>query len=277
MAGLIAGARAVVVFTGAGASTESGLPDFRSPQGLWRGFDPFQVASIWALRRDPGAFFAFYRERLSRLGGARPNAAHRALARLEALGRLRAVVTQNVDGLHQAAGSRRVIELHGNLRQASCLGCPRLFPISVLEYQLQRPSGPGELPACPACGGVLRPNVVLFGEPLPEAALREAAREASGCDLFLVVGSSLQVWPAAGLPLQALASGARLAIVNQEPTPLDGAACLVVRGQAGEVLEEAVAEVEGLPSRGQGRGPEGLGGGSGGLGGGGVGGSRGGR
>jgi len=245
IARLLAGARAAVAFTGAGISTESGLPDFRSPGGLWRGADPARVASSWALRQNPAEFYSFYRERLGRLGKARPNPAHEALAGLEAMGVLHCVITQNVDGLHQAAGSRRVIELHGYLRHAACPGCRGLFPIATLEEQLA--GGAAALPRCPTCGGLLRPNVVLFGEALPAGAFAAAGAASDGCDAMLVVGSSLEVWPANSLPRRALSAGAELAIINLSPTPLDHAASVVVHAPAGAVLRAVLAQVRRAP------------------------------
>jgi NAD-dependent deacetylase len=247
---LLASSRYAVALTGAGVSTESGLPDFRSPGGLWSGVeDPMEVASRSALQKRPDRFFAFYRERLARLGAAAPNPAHRALARLEQAGRLRAVITQNVDGLHQAAGSRVVIELHGNLREAACTGCEAIHPIGLVTAALDA----DRLPRCPRCGALLKPNVVLFEDPLPEAAWWAAWRAARACDLMLVVGSSLQVTPAAYLPQEALDRGARLIIVNREPTPCDARADVVIHGDAGRVLPGIAAAVCG----GDGQGEEG--------------------
>lgn len=227
-------ARRVVAFTGAGVSTASGLPDFRSAGGLWAGVDPTRVASRTALERDPAAFYAFYRARLSRLDGAVPNPAHRALAALERAGRLRAVITQNVDGLHQAAGSTRVIEIHGTLREAACLACGGIAPIAALLAPLEA----GRLPRCERCGGLLKPNVVLFDDPMPADAWRRAVREARAADVMLVVGSSLQVTPAAYLPRETLDRGGALVIVNREPTAYDLDAAAVIHGEADRILPE---------------------------------------
>ncbi len=221
-----------LALTGAGVSTESGLPDFRSPGGLWAGVDPMRVASLSAFRSDPAAFYAFYRERLARLGGAQPNPAHRALAALERQGRLAAVITQNVDGLHQAAGSRRVLELHGTLRRAACPDCGARADIAVLTDALAG----GEHPHCPVCAGPLKPDVVLFGELLPLTTFAEADALCREADLMLVVGSSLLVTPAADLPQTVLDHGGRLIIVNREPTPYDAEAAIVIRENAGRVL-----------------------------------------
>ncbi|MDR7417954.1 MAG: NAD-dependent deacylase [Armatimonadota bacterium] len=233
---LLRAASRVVAFTGAGASTESGLPDFRSPGGLWAGVDPLAVASRTALERRPEVFYEFYRRRLARLADASPGRVHHALAAMERAGRLRAVITQNVDGLHQAAGSSHVIELHGNLRESVCLGCGAVRPIAELVAQLDA----GSLPRCERCSSLLKPNVVLFEDLLPEAAWQRAVLAARGCDVMLVVGSSLQVTPAAYLPQEALDHGAALVIVNREPTPYDRAAAAVVHGEAGPTLSAIV-------------------------------------
>jgi NAD-dependent deacetylase len=225
-------ARAAVAFTGAGISTASGLPDFRSPQGLWATVDPATVASRSAFERDPRRFYRFYRERLDQLRHAAPNAAHRALAALERAGRLRGVITQNVDGLHQAAGSRRVVELHGNLREAVCPRCGALWPIAVVVEALAQ----DRLPLCGRCGAVLKPNVVLFEDLLPVGAWQEAVALARTADVMLVVGSSLQVTPAASLPRDTLDAGGALIIVNREPTPYDHRAAVVLHDDAARVL-----------------------------------------
>jgi NAD-dependent deacetylase len=239
-AGVLRGSRWTAVLTGAGVSTESGLPDFRSPGGLWTREDPARVASLSAFERDPGAFYDFYRARLGMLTAALPNAAHEAIARLEALGFVQVVITQNIDGLHQRAGSREVVEVHGNLREARCHACGAIVPISEMTSQLDR----GARPRCARCPGLLRPNVVLFEEMLPLAAYERAEEACGRCAVLLVVGSSLEVYPAAGLPGIAAGRGAQLVIVNREPTAYDGAARLVLRGMAGTVLPEIVAALE---------------------------------
>ncbi len=237
---LLVQSRSVVALTGAGVSTESGLPDFRSPGGLWAQWDPQDVATLSAFRATPHRFYDFYRARLANLAAARPNEAHYALARLEQRGGLHAVITQNIDGLHQAAGSHRVIELHGNLREAICVDCRAIGPIALIAEALDE----GHLPQCARCTGALKPNVVLFEELLPEAAYREAERACTQADALLVVGSSLQVTPAAWLPRAAHAQGAALVIINDEPTPLDHLARVVVRGRAGVVLPALVHAIE---------------------------------
>jgi NAD-dependent deacetylase len=229
-----------VALTGAGMSTESGLPDFRSPGGLWGEYDPLEVATLSAFRRTPEKFYGFYRQRLALLSVAAPNAGHQALARLEASGRLSAVITQNVDGLHQAAGSRRVIELHGNLREAACPQCQWTGSIRVITKALEA----GTLPACPRCEARVKPNVVLFEELLPQAAYQEAENACRNAAVLLVVGSSLQVTPAAWLPHVAHQHGATVIIVNDEPTPLDHVAHIVLRGRVGVLLPSLAAAVQ---------------------------------
>jgi NAD-dependent protein deacetylase/lipoamidase len=221
-----------VVLTGAGVSTESGIPDFRSATGLWAQFDPSEYASLDAFRRDPHKVWSFYRPRISVLSEAEPNPAHLALAELERLGLVQAVVTQNIDLLHTRAGSREVVEVHGSIRTASCPGCGERYPLErVLE--LLEDAG---APACPACGGILKPDVVFFGELLDPVAIDRATELARGAGLLLVVGSALEVYPVAGLPLQTLDAGGQLAIVNRGPTPFDGEATLRIDAAAGEIL-----------------------------------------
>jgi NAD-dependent deacetylase len=227
LADLIRNHQPCVVLTGAGVSTESGIPDFRSATGIWQQFDPYEVASIDAFRRDPERVWEFYDLRLGLLADARPNPAHRALAELESRGLVRAVVTQNVDRLHANAGSRDVIEVHGSIGSALCLSCGR-------REDDVRPLLP--LPRCVSCGAVLKPGVVMFGELLPVEAMDRATALAREAALLLVVGTSLEVWPVAGLPQETIAHGGNLAIVNREPTPYDDRAQLVVHGSAGEIL-----------------------------------------
>jgi NAD-dependent deacetylase len=228
-----------VALTGAGISTESGIPDFRSAGGIWAQYDPLEVASIDGFRRDPVRVWEFYARRLAVLADAAPNAGHLALAELERRELVRAVVTQNVDGLHQRAGSREVIEVHGSIRGAICLRCgaPTEFE-RVLELL--------PLPVC-ACGEILKPGVVMFGELLPVAALEWARELCRAARLLLVVGSSLEVHPVAGLPRVTVAAGGTLAIVNRGPTALDAEAELVLDGGAGEILRAAVQALGAAP------------------------------
>ncbi len=226
------------MLTGAGISTESGLPDFRSPGGLWAQYDPAQLATVEALERTPLRFYEFYQRRLRALAGARPNPAHYALAELQRRGRIGLIATQNVDGLHQQAGSTDVAELHGTLARAHCHRCGRSYSPAVLDVPIRTTA---DIPRCPDCGGMIRPSVVLFGELLPEQEFRRARQAAERCDAMLVVGSSLEVYPVAGLPEVARAHGARLFIVNLSATPYDGLAEVVVRARAGEVLPVVAA------------------------------------
>jgi NAD-dependent deacetylase len=228
LAALVRELQPCVVLTGAGMSTESGIPDFRSETGIWADVDPFEVASIQAFRRDPVRVWDFYRRRIDLLLAAQPNAGHVALAELERRGLVSAIVTQNIDTLHDRAGSEDVVEMHGSIRFAVCLGCLWHEPTDrVLEQLATEPA-----PLCPHCGEVLKPDVTLFGELLPSAAMERATQLARSARLMLVVGSSLEVWPVAGLPLEAGA----LAIVNRGPTALDEHALLRVDGGAGETL-----------------------------------------
>jgi NAD-dependent deacetylase len=237
LAALIRRRQPCVVLTGAGVSTESGIPDFRSPAGLWAQFDPLEYGSIEAFRRDPLKVWSFYKPRVAMLTEAEPNAAHLALAELERLGFVEAIVTQNIDLLHERAGSREVVEVHGSIRTATCPGCGERYALRrVLELLAQ-----ADAPACPACGALLKPDVVFFGELLPAEAIERAFALARRAGLLLVVGSALEVHPVAGLPLETLGAGGELAIVNRGPTPYDAQATLRVDGSAGEVLR-AVAE-----------------------------------
>ncbi len=233
LAALIRERQPCVVLTGAGISTESGIPDFRSATGIWADVDPFEVASIRAFHRDPERVWRFYSTRIQSLAEAEPNAGHFAIAELERRGLVHAVVTQNIDRLHTRAGSEDVVEVHGSIRAAQCLACLWTEPADAVLAQLEdRP-----VPVCPHCGGTLKPGVTLFGELLPPGALERASELARMAGLVLVVGSSLEVWPVAGLPLEARA----FAIVNQGPTALDEQALLKIDAGAGETLTAVVA------------------------------------
>jgi NAD-dependent deacetylase len=235
LAELVRGAGSVVALTGAGISVPSGIPDFRSPgSGLWEKVDPMRVAHIDAFRSDPVRFWRFYGERFATLGAKRPNGAHRALVAMEAAGMLDAVVTQNIDMLHRKAGAREPVEVHGSI--ASCR-CPRCAGGSVpLEQVRLRLQGERDgVPRCDDCRGPLKPEVVLFGELLPEAALARARQLCERADLLLCIGSSLEVHPVAGLPLLTHASGGTVAIVTQGPTPLDELASVRL---GGDVVDE---------------------------------------
>lgn len=230
---LIAAARRGVAFTGAGASAESGHRTYRGEDGLWKEYDPVKVASIDHFLANPAAYWEVAKVRWQSYVTARPNPGHAALAAMEEAGHLAAVVTQNVDGLHAAAGNRRVVELHGNGTTVRCLDCGATEPRADVQARLETEMPP----RCRVCGGShLKPAAVFFGEPLPAAAIDAAYELARGCDLMLVVGSSLVVFPAAFIPREAQRSGAPLVIVNAEPTPLDGGADVVIHGRSGEVL-----------------------------------------
>ena len=244
VAEMITEAKRVVVFTGAGVSTESGIPDFRSPGGLWTKFDP-EDFTIDKFLSSPETRRKQWRFLLSSdlLKDAAPNAAHKAIAELEALGRLDCVITQNIDNLHQKAGnhSNKVYELHGNMHWIRCLECSDRYP---LEEILRESGASTEVPSCRRCGGILKPDVIFFGESLPEETLQDATRHANRCDLMIVVGSSLVVYPAAYLPFYAKQSGARLVIINLTSTPADRTAEVVIHASAGEVMGRIFAEVK---------------------------------
>jgi NAD-dependent deacetylase len=237
LAELIRARQPCVVLTGAGVSTESGIPDFRSPTGLWAQVDPMEYGSIEAFRRDPVKVWSFYKPRVALLTEAEPNAGHLALAELEQLGFVQAVVTQNIDLLHERAGSRKVVEVHGSIRTSTCPGCGERYPLDrVLELLAA-----SDAPACPSCGGILKPDVVFFGELLAPAAIDRAFELARSARLLLVVGSALEVYPVAGLPLETTGAGGELAIVNRGPTAFDGEASLRIEGSAGEILPAVAA------------------------------------
>ena len=224
-------ARRVFVLTGAGVSAESGVPTFRGGGGsaVWKGL-PFEViSSAEMVERDLGAVWEWFDYRLDKLGHVGPNPAHRTLARWQDRFERFTLVTQNIDGLHAAAGSREVLELHGNIRRARCVSCEAREPLDKLTAE-QRP------PVCRACGGAMRPDVVLFGELLPAGVFRVAAERAAACELCFVVGTSAIVYPAAELPLVARRAGAYLVEINPEPTPLSELCDETIVGKAGEVL-----------------------------------------
>jgi NAD-dependent deacetylase len=235
LASLIREADSVVALTGAGISVPSGIPDFRTPgKGLWEKVDPMEVAHIDAFHRDPRRFWSFYRPRFSDLDSKQPNPAHAVLAELEADGLLQAVVTQNIDRLHSKAGSERVIEVHGSIATSSCTGCRASYPLENVG-ELFDAEG---VATCACCMGKVKPDVVLFGELLPEQAIAEAQELCAGADLLLCVGSSLEVHPVAGLPELTLRNGGRVAIVTAGPTPYDGDAVLKLDG---DVVAELAA------------------------------------
>lgn len=244
VANLILKAKRVVVFTGAGISTESGIPDFRSPGGIWDKYDPDDFTYEKFLSSPEAR-----KKHWQLLGGglltsqAKPNAAHYAVAELYRLGKLDSVITQNVDNLHQRAGvsTEKVFELHGNMQWAVCLSCGRRYPFEQIKTRLDRGE---EVPDCEACHGILKPNAVFFGEALPQDTLEAATASSYACDLFIVIGSSLVVYPAAYMPIYATRAGAKLAIINLSPTPMDKEATVLIRSKAGEVMTKIVGLVK---------------------------------
>ncbi|RLF19805.1 MAG: NAD-dependent protein deacylase [Thermoprotei archaeon] len=248
IAELIVKSRKAVALTGAGISTESGIPDFRGPQGLWKRVDP-KIGTIEFFMEHPDEFWRFQLDRLKEMMKAKPNRAHYALAELEKMGKLSAVITQNVDGLHLKAGSKNVIEIHGNLRTAVCIRCKRVIPIEEALRLIESGVFP---PKCEKCGSLLKTGSILFNEPIPEEALTRSYIEAETCDFMMAIGTSLQVYPAAYLPVLAKRRGAKLAIINMEPTPLDDIADVVVHGKVGDVLESVLKLVKNMvEGRGQ--------------------------
>jgi NAD-dependent deacetylase len=241
LAEMIRDAENTVVLTGAGISVPSGIPDFRTPgKGLWEKVNPMEVAHIDVFRREPDRFWHFYSQRFAVLGDREPNGAHLAIAELESRGLVQAVVTQNIDRLHRKAGSERVIEVHGSIDECVCLECGgRVGLERVLELLAEHPGAP----ECAACISPLKPNVVLFGELLPEEALNDAYALASDADLLIGIGSSLEVYPVASLPRVALDAGAEIALITQGPTPYDGAAEVKL---SGDVVAELDAVLHAL-------------------------------
>jgi NAD-dependent deacetylase len=231
-----------VVLTGAGISVPSGIPDFRTPgKGLWEFVDPMEVAHIDAWRRDPDRFWSFYGERFASLIDCRPNPAHEAVAELEQRGLIRGVITQNIDRLHRLAGTRRLVEVHGSIDSSVCMSCGARVPLERVLELLARGTG---APECEACVAPLKPNVVLFGELLPARAMAEAEALAAEADLMLCVGSSLEVYPVAGLPAVTRNAGGRIALVTQGPTPYDREAEVKLDGDVVEELRAVLAALD---------------------------------
>jgi len=238
LAELVRESRRTVALTGAGVSVPSGIPDFRTPEtGMWANVDPMEVAHIDVFERDPARFWSYYRPRFQALGDKEPNAAHEALAELERLGLLEGVITQNIDRLHRAAGSREVVEVHGSIATSTCRACGAVHGVEEVDALF----GGDGIARCGDCGGAVKPDVVLFGELLPEEAMRRAQELAEGADLMLCVGSSLVVHPVAGLPALTLDRGGRLAIVTKGLTPYDGDAAVKLDGEVDEELGALVA------------------------------------
>ena len=238
LAEMIGEAGCVVALTGAGVSVPSGIPDFRTPEtGVWANVDPMEVAHIEVFERDPARFWSYYRPRFHSLGDKVPNPAHEALAELERRNLLEGVITQNIDRLHRAAGSRNVVEVHGSIETSSCTRCAAAYGIEQVDGLFDEEG----VARCTTCRGAVKPDVVLFGELLPESAMAMATRLAERADLMICVGSSLAVYPAAGLPRLTLEHGGRLAIVTKGPTPYDDAAELKLEGEVDAELGAALA------------------------------------
>lgn len=235
----------LIVFVGAGLSTESGIPDFRSPGGLWDRYNPedFYYQNFIASEKSREKYWQMATEMYQTLKTARPNPAHLAIADLEKLGKLDRVITQNIDGLHFKAGNSegKVIELHGTALFVYCLTCQKRYDRDEIQERLQRGA---KVPSCDNCGGILKPATISFGQSMPERETQEAFERAAMADLFIVIGSSLAVQPAASLPQVAKRNGARLVIINREPTPLDAMADLVIHGQAGPIMAGIMASVK---------------------------------
>ena len=241
----ISDSKRFIVFVGAGLSTESGIPDFRSPGGLWDRYNPedFYYQNFVASEKSREKYWQMATEMYQTLKNARPNPAHRAIAELEKLGRLDRVITQNIDGLHFKAGNtaEKVIELHGTALFVYCLSCKKRYDRDEIQGRLQKGI---KVPYCDACGGILKPATISFGQSMPEQETQEAFERATLSDLFMVIGSSLVVQPAASLPQVAKRNGARLIIINREETPMDDLADLVIHGQAGPIMAGIVASVK---------------------------------
>lgn len=244
LADLILQAKKIVVFTGAGISTESGIPDFRSPGGIWEKYNPdeFSIEKFLSSGETRRKHWKMLSEN-SLITETKPNPAHYAIAELDRLGKLDCVITQNVDNLHQKAGvpEDKVFELHGNMKWVICLSCHQRFP---LEEVLERIRQESEIPTCSNCHGILKPDAVFFGEVLPEKTLTEATHRSQNCDLLIIIGSTLVIYPAAYIPMYAKNSGAKLAIINLGATPLDRYATLVIQGKAGEIMSRVIEKVK---------------------------------
>jgi NAD-dependent deacetylase len=244
-ADMIINSKKLVVFTGAGMSTESGVSDFRSPGGVWSRFDPDELTfqKFLASEESREKYWEFSTSSWGEMAAAQPNSGHRAIAELDSIGKLDCVITQNIDGLHQRSGipEEKVIELHGTARWVSCLECGQRYPREQIQERLR---GGVKVPRCDSCGGIMKPATISFGQAMPERETHQAENRASACDLFLVAGSSLVVYPAAQMPLIAKESSARLIIINLTPTPHDPYADIVIHGKTGPALSQIVERVK---------------------------------
>jgi len=242
VAGLILMANKVVVFTGAGVSTESGIPDFRSPGGIWTRFDPddFTIQKFMSSGETRKMQWQMLAEG-SLLKDAEPNQAHYAVAELEKLGKVECVITQNIDNLHQKAGNspEKVFELHGNMKRVRCMSCDACFPTEDILPRLEKE----EVPDCEFCHGILKPDAVFFGEALPQKALNNSIHHSRHCDLFIVIGSTLVVYPAAYMPMYAKEAGAKLVIINLSSTPMDSEATVAISAKAGDTMAKVMEKV----------------------------------
>ncbi len=240
LAELVASSRNTIALTGAGISVPSGIPDFRTPgEGIWENVDPMTVATIDVFHHDTKRFWDFYRPRFETLGDKQPNPAHLALAELEERGLLAAVITQNIDRLHRSAGTRRLIEIHGSIGTSSCTSCSSSWRLEEVGALFDAEG----IATCPGCLGKVKPDVVLFGEMLPLEAIEAAREAAEAAELMLCIGSSLEVFPAAGLPELTLAHGGAVAVITQGPTPYDGDATVKLSGDVAEELPALLAEL----------------------------------
>ena len=234
---LIEGSSKIVVFTGAGMSTESGVSDYRSKGGIWDRFQPVTIQEFLADEEKRREYWRRKKKMYAEMRDATPNIGHLAIARLEKLGNLVGVITQNIDGLHQKAGNTKVLELHGTNREVICLSCGRIDPFELVYERLLKGE---EIPLCKQCGGLLKPNTISFGQALDPDVLQLAVEWSRSCDLMLALGSTLIVEPAASLPRLAKREGAKLVIINRDPTPLDPFADLTIRAMVGPILEAAI-------------------------------------
>lgn len=238
---LILGSNHGVALTGAGISTPSGIPDFRSPgSGLWEKYDPFEVASLNTFRHNPENFFRWMRPIAKKIRDAKPNPAHIGLAHLQNAGYLQTVITQNIDGLHHRASSSNILEIHGTFKSLSCTSC--FIKVDASDYTdayIDR----GEIPRCTSCGSILKPNAVLFGEQLPAPTWLKASNACNNCDLMIIAGSSLEVMPVAGLPMRAIENGARLIVINKSKTYIDVRADVVINEDVAQILPHLASEV----------------------------------